>query len=137
MGGQIFEPRLDMARGIAARLPRGIAAQKRREREFVQFGTDEIQPFLQMVALLRARRGRDLQLRNAICYILENGWPLGQDLAIIEFENRDLAERVNLAKAAASGQRAIAGTDLNEFRRKTGFIQSGAGSQGTCKGNEI
>ncbi|MNL33232.1 hypothetical protein D3C87_1551290 [compost metagenome] len=79
----------------------GQRAVEQRPEAAVDFGADEVQPFLQAAALPRAVGRRQSGFRLQVRQVLHDGRPLGQHLPIVTLQRGDVALGVDRQEVAA------------------------------------
>jgi hypothetical protein len=103
----------------------------------VQFGADETEPLLQLVAFERVGSWREATLRDAVGDVLHDGQDFGQIDAIVKFEYRYVALGVDGVKVAAVGQPSLADIDADEVEVETGLAQGDVRRQRAGSGTEV
>jgi hypothetical protein len=89
----------------------------------VQFRADEIEPRLQSRTRERAGRRGKAAFGFLIGQVLHDGWALGQQLAVVEFEHRHIAVRIHGGEVRARRRRMrrFAEVDAHQFERDSSF----------------
>ena len=111
-------------------MKKGLASSASRERTsvqiLVQLGRDEVQPFEQLVALLRIA-GRRRIFARLVGDHLDDDRPLGDQFARIERQHRHLAFRVDLQKVVTVFQLLGAQVDLDQIVGQAGLEKGDMG----------
>ena len=85
---------LELIQAAGLRLDRGRRIEQR-AKGLVDFGTDKGQPFLKFVSLEGSIGRRQMFSRNLICNLLDNRRPFAQTATVVEFQNWNVAQRVD------------------------------------------
>ncbi len=89
----------------------------------VDLRVDVTQPLLQTVSIERPGFRRQTGFRFEIGDVLDYGRPLGEHLAVVEFEDGHIALWAYLREVAAIGERMALEVDLDQFEIETGLVQ--------------
>jgi len=93
----------------------------------VDLGADEGQPLLQAVARQRAVGRRQVLGRCLVGDVLDDRRTLAQARAVVEFEHRDVAERVDAVVVGAVLELVAFGAGQHGFESQAGLAQRDVG----------
>jgi len=103
----------------------------------VDLGAEKVQPFHQPVARERAVSGCERGLRALVREILRDHRPFAQYRAVVEFEQRHVAEFVHVVVIAAAVDDMLARVDLDDLGVDIAFAQHDADRLRTAAGSVI
>src|SRR5207247_4562672 len=103
----------------------------------VQLRGDEVEPFLDAIALLAPGGRNEPGAWRLVGDVLDDGRPFGQAIAVVERQHRDLALGVDLQKMGAVFGFLGAEVDLLELERDAGFAQHDVRGERTGSRREI
>ena len=112
----------------------GGAGVEQWAKALVQFGADEIQPFLHAVALQGAAGRNQLLGWHLVGDVLHDHRAFAQGLSVVQHQEGHVAQRVDGVEVRAVLQRVGLGAGQNGFVGQAGFFQHDVGGQGAGAG---
>lgn len=103
----------------------------------VEFGTDEVEPALQAVALDAAVGGRELLFRGEVGDVLDDGRAFGEDFAGVEDQRRHVAAGIDFEVVGAAAGDLGGEVDGFGLVLEACFFEGDVRGQGTGAGFEI
>lgn len=112
----------------------GSAGVEQGGEAFVQFGADEVEPLLEFVALPGAIGRGQVFVGGLVSDVLNDGRALGQELAVVELEQGDIAVGADGSVICAVAEGVLAQVHRHGLKRQTCFAKCDVGRQGARAG---
>jgi hypothetical protein len=131
-----FEARLELVLEDGLGFLGHVRVEQRAE-ALVHLGADEGEPLLQAVALQRAVGRREVLGGGEVGDVLHDGRAFAQARAVVEFEHRHVAQRVDAVVVGAVLQLVALGAGQHGFEGDACFVQRDVGRERTGTGRVI
>jgi len=103
----------------------------------VQFGGDEVEPFLQLVTFRRTVRRREIFSGSFVGNHLDDHRAFRQNFAVVHHQRRHLPLGIDLGEVVAAFSLLCLEVNFDQFVRKAGFMKRDMGRERTGAGRVI